>query len=159
MRGHAPGSPHRPESLTIRGGSGLSSRVVSGTVAPQAGWWLFVRRVLRRRCPQCGEGRLFRAFARLERDCSACGLVYRREQGAQTGAMYLTAAVNELFAVAVLLFLWFVVDWSVVQSLVVGLSVVLAFSVAFLPYSMALWVAIEYWTDVHNGESWTSPRP
>jgi uncharacterized protein (DUF983 family) len=121
--------------------------------------WAFVRRVLGRRCPQCADGELFATYARLRESCPVCGLVYRREQGAQTGAMYLTAAVNQLFAVAVMAAFWFFSDWGVAASLAVAVPVVLGFSVLFLPYSMALWVAVEYWTDVKNGERWVSPRP
>lgn len=128
------------------------------STTPTAPVWPLVRRVSSRRCPQCGEGHLFQSFTRLEDSCSVCGLVYRREQGAQTGSMYLTAAVNQAFAVVVLAVLWFFVDWSVPVSLAVGMSVVAVFSVFFLPYSMGLWVAIEYWTDVKNEESWVSPR-
>lgn len=39
-----------------------------------------LRRGLRKRCPHCGEGRLFSRWAHLER-CSICGLVYVRNPG------------------------------------------------------------------------------
>ena len=39
-----------------------------------------LRRGLRKRCPHCGEGRLFSGWAHLER-CSVCGLVYARNPG------------------------------------------------------------------------------
>ena len=37
-------------------------------------------RGLRRRCPHCGQGRLFSGWRHLER-CPACGLVYERNPG------------------------------------------------------------------------------
>jgi uncharacterized protein (DUF983 family) len=37
-------------------------------------------RGLRRRCPHCGEGRLFDGWRHLER-CTRCGLVYERNPG------------------------------------------------------------------------------
>jgi uncharacterized protein (DUF983 family) len=37
-------------------------------------------RGLRKRCPHCGEGRLFSGWSELER-CSVCGLVYGRNPG------------------------------------------------------------------------------
>ena len=119
---------------------------------------LLARRALAGHCPQCGEGRLFRAFARLAPTCSSCGLVFRREQGAQTGSMYLTAAVNQIFACLVFFAIWFATDWGVGRSLAVAIPAVLVFSVLFLPYSMSLWVAVEYWTDVKNEEEWARPR-
>jgi uncharacterized protein (DUF983 family) len=39
-----------------------------------------LRRGLRKRCPHCGEGRLFSGWSQLER-CSHCGLVFVRNPG------------------------------------------------------------------------------
>jgi len=39
-----------------------------------------LRRGLRKRCPHCGEGRLFSGWSFIER-CSACGLVFARNYG------------------------------------------------------------------------------
>ena len=39
-----------------------------------------LRRGLRKRCPHCGEGRLFAGWSHLER-CSVCGLVFVRNPG------------------------------------------------------------------------------
>ena len=39
-----------------------------------------LRRGLRKRCPHCGEGRLFSGWSHLER-CSICGLVFVRNPG------------------------------------------------------------------------------
>ena len=35
--------------------------------------WSAVKRGLRGRCPRCGEGKLFRAFLKVDDHCSACG--------------------------------------------------------------------------------------
>lgn len=128
---------------------------------PRTGWSaraLFTRRAWRHRCPQCGEGRLFRGYARLEAQCRVCGLVFRRESGSQTGSMYLCAAVTELFAAAVAIAMFLLTDWSVGFGFSVGAVCVLTFSFVFLPISMASWVAVEYAVDVSNGERWATPR-
>ena len=39
-----------------------------------------LRRGLRKRCPHCGEGRLFSGWSQVER-CSICGLVFVRNPG------------------------------------------------------------------------------
>src|SRR4051794_21460865 len=39
-----------------------------------------LRRGLHKRCPHCGEGRLFAGWSQLER-CSVCGLVFVRNPG------------------------------------------------------------------------------
>jgi uncharacterized protein (DUF983 family) len=125
-----------------------------------AGWRARAfRRALRRRCPQCGAGRLFRAYARLAPTCPACGLAFRREQGAATGSMYVSAAVTELFAATVALGLFWLTDWSVATGLAVGAPLVACFCYAFLPVAIAFWTAVEYATDVAGGEPGLAPRP
>jgi uncharacterized protein (DUF983 family) len=42
--------------------------------APSGRWLCALRRGLRRRCPACGEGRLFDGFLRPSPRCTACGL-------------------------------------------------------------------------------------
>lgn len=67
-----------------------------------------------------------------------------------TGQMYLSAAITELFAVLLIAVIWVGTDWSPMLSLAVSIPVVIVFSYAFLPKAMALWVAIEFLTDVGN---------
>ena len=38
--------------------------------------WTAMRRGFRCRCPRCGEGKLFRAFLKVDNNCSVCGLDY-----------------------------------------------------------------------------------
>lgn len=121
-------------------------------------WPLALRRVLQRRCPQCGRGRLFQSWARLCERCDVCGLVYRREPGGELGAMYLSASVNQAFAALVFLVIWLGTDWGLALSLAVGVPIVLAFCYAFLPWSMGLWTAVEYAHDVGSREWWARPR-
>jgi uncharacterized protein (DUF983 family) len=120
-----------------------------------AQWRSFVARAWRGRCPRCGKAPLFERAFRLHRDCVACGLVYRRESGAMTGQMYLSAAVTELLAAALALGIFFATDWSAATGLLVTLPIVAAFSYWFLPKAMALWVAVEFMTDLGNREPWS----
>lgn len=75
-----------------------------------------------------------------------------------TGSLYLSAAVTEVFAVAVVLVLQFGTDWSLAQRIGVGVPLVMGFCFFFLSYAMALWVAVEYQADLGNGETWAQPR-
>ena len=36
--------------------------------------WSALKRGFRGRCPRCGEGKLFRAFLKVDNNCSVCGL-------------------------------------------------------------------------------------
>jgi hypothetical protein len=72
--------------------------------------------------------------------------------------MYVSAAVTEVFAAAVALGLFLLTDWDVRTGLSVGVPLVLAFCYATLPVAMAFWAAVEYATDVSNGEPWARPE-
>ena len=136
------------------GGNGTGPRRASSLEI----WRVAFRRVVKSRCPQCGRGRLFKSWAKLCERCATCGLVYRREQGAELGAMYLSATVNQAFAALVFLIIWWGTDWGLGLSLGVGVPIVLGFCYAFLPWSMGLWTAVEYAHDVGNREWWARPR-
>ena len=115
-------------------------------------------RGLNLRCPQCAGRDLFRRYGRLRETCPECGLVLRREQGAQTGAMYLTAAVCQVFATVVTWAAWMLTDWGTWTFIGIAAPIVLLFCYLFLPRSQSIWVAVEYLTDAINKEEWVSPR-
>lgn len=87
-----------------------------------------------------------------------CGHAYRRESGASTGAMYVSAVVTQLFAAAVMVVLWMFTDWGTALGLSVAVPVVFVFCLAVLPPSIALWVGVEFLTDAANGEEWAQLR-
>jgi uncharacterized protein (DUF983 family) len=119
---------------------------------------LFLARAWRKRCPQCGQGELFARYAKLHERCAQCGLVYRREQGGMTGSMYLSAIVTEVFAALLVIVIFFGTDLETGASIAIALPILLLFAYWWLPRSIALWTAIEYATDVANGERWAQPR-
>jgi uncharacterized protein (DUF983 family) len=128
-----------------------------GQIDVQNGWSVFLsgrRRTWHNHCPQCGTGALFASRFGLVPECGECGLVYRREAGSQTGSMYLSAAITELFAAALCVGIFLLTDWSTAVSISIALPTVLLFSYWFLPKSMGLWVAVEYAADVSNREGW-----
>jgi uncharacterized protein (DUF983 family) len=116
------------------------------------GLWECLLRGARRRCPVCGRGRIFSGFLALRRDCPACRWVVEREPGTVTGSMYLVAIFTQIFAVALWLALQFT-DWSVGLQLALALPLLAVLSLLSLPVSKGLWVGLEYYTDVMQGET------
>lgn len=106
-----------------------------------------MRRAFLRRCPRCGLGELQESRFRLRTSCSVCGLCYRKEAGAMTGQMYLTAIITEIFTVLLVLAVFFLTDLDTLSSIALGLPLVVLFSYLVLPISMRIWVAVEYVTD------------
>lgn len=109
----------------------------------------------RRRCPRCAHDDLFATYFRLREACPRCGLVTRREAGAWTGQMYLSAAVTQVVAAVLMVAAFLLTDWPLLVSLSVLLPVVVGFCYWTLPRFMATWAAIEYLTDRANREEWT----
>jgi hypothetical protein len=72
--------------------------------------------------------------------------------------MYLTAVAGELFAVFLIGVAWWLFDWSTARFVLVLVPLVLAFTAAFLPLSQALWVGVEYATDLEGREPWAELR-
>ncbi|MEM7306375.1 MAG: DUF983 domain-containing protein [Planctomycetota bacterium] len=116
------------------------------------------RRALTLRCPRCGAGGVFERYGKLRQACADCGHRFRRESGANTGAMYVTAAVNQVFAALVILVVVLLTDWGLTTQLLVSVPIVVLFCAAFLPFSQTIWAAVEYATDSINGEAWAEDR-
>ena len=65
---------------------------------------VILRRGLRRRCPRCGEGPLFRRGISAHDRCSACGLVYQPDRGDTWLFMIITDRIPILFGIALVYF-------------------------------------------------------
>jgi uncharacterized protein (DUF983 family) len=90
-----------------------------------------LRRGLRKRCPHCGEGRLFSGWSYLER-CSICGLVFEPNPG---DAWALTIIGNRVPIAVMIVLIYFGVMRS---HRVLGLTMMVAL------------VAVGIWTTPHR---------
>lgn len=104
-----------------------------------------VARALLRRCPNCGEPRVFETWMRLTDECPTCALLYEREEGYWLGAiLFNTAATIGLFGFGMVV--WAVTTWPDPPwdvMLVAGIGFNLIAPIVFYPYSKTLWVAVE----------------
>jgi uncharacterized protein (DUF983 family) len=57
---------------------------------------------LKPRCPRCGQGRLFRGFLHLERECTSCGLSYDFADSGDGPAIFIMLIVGFLIVAAAL---------------------------------------------------------
>ena len=113
---------------------------------PEAGTFRVLMRGLRKRCPRCGDRRVFETFFRLKPRCPVCDLRFEREEGGFLGAM----ALNYLVAIG----FWLVVMVvgialtipvvPVAPLLAMSVGVLAAVPVWFYPRSKTLWAAIEF---------------
>jgi uncharacterized protein (DUF983 family) len=117
-----------------------------------------LRRGLRKRCPHCGEGRLFSGWSFLER-CSICGLVFTRNPG-DTWAFTILGDRLPLGAMIALIY------FGVVRShRVLGVTMLVALAVLAIVTAHNRWgagIALHYlsrvfWPD--PADPVPSPRP
>src|SRR5437867_4064939 len=103
-------------------------------------------RGLLRRCPRCGQGKLFLGWFTLRERCQRCDLRLQREEGGFLGAMVINYAVTMVAWVA-LLVAWLVVDLPdvrVAPLLLTSFAVILLVPTLFYPFSKTIWAAVEY---------------
>ena len=83
--------------------------------------WLGVRRGLAHRCPECGKGRLYRDYLKVDDFCEACGHALG-EYHADDGPAYITILLTGHLVVAPLLLFPFIWQWpaQVVLPLTLG---------------------------------------
>ena len=88
--------------------------------------------ILLQRCPRCLKGRVFHGLAGMNRECPACGLVFEREPGYFTGAMY----ASYFFGMATSMPVW-------MTMLLVGVNPILIVAEAAIQLALTgpfLWV-------------------
>ena len=71
--------------------------------------WRAMRRGLRGRCPRCGQGKLFRAFLKVDNNCSVCGLDYTPHRADDLPAYLVIVIVGHILVPVIL---WIETDYA-----------------------------------------------
>jgi uncharacterized protein (DUF983 family) len=71
--------------------------------------WTAMKRGFRGRCPRCGEGKLFRAFLKVDNNCSACGLDFTPHRADDLPAYLVIVIVGHILVPVIL---WIETDYS-----------------------------------------------
>ena len=71
--------------------------------------WAALKRGLRGRCPRCGEGKLFRAFLKVDDHCSACGQDFTPHRADDLPAYLVIVIVGHII---VPMILWIETDYA-----------------------------------------------
>jgi uncharacterized protein (DUF983 family) len=71
--------------------------------------WSAIRRGLRGRCPRCGQGKLFRAFLKVDNNCSVCGLDYTPHRADDLPAYLVIVIVGHILVPVIL---WIETDYA-----------------------------------------------
>lgn len=102
-------------------------------------------RALAKRCPRCGERRIFHGWFDLPERCPRCRLSFDRGDGFWLGSMAINLGATELvfgvFALSVMISTWPGVPWALLTVLAVLLNGIVP--VVFYPWSKTIFLAID----------------
>ena len=104
---------------------------------------------VRRRCPRCGDGRLFRRWLKLRETCPKCGLRYLLNQGDPWAFLLV---VDRLFLLVLIVIIYFKLWPRSLPGVIAVFTGVLAAFVATMPHRYGLCIAIDYWTRSRWGD-------
>jgi uncharacterized protein (DUF983 family) len=100
-----------------------------------------LRRGLRKRCPHCGEGPLFKGWADTLETCPACGLIYERNPG---DTWFYTIVGDRLPVAAAIVVVYFgVFRWN----LILGTILLVALGISIFTTAPNRWgagIALHY---------------
>ncbi len=110
----------------------------------RSAWWA-IRHL---RCPRCRDGRVFEARFAMNADCPVCGLVFEREPGYFTGAMYVSYALGIPIVAGLTLLAYLAFPtWRLWQLVLLAWLGLLPLVPAVYHYSRVLWIHFDRYFD------------
>lgn len=109
----------------------------------RAAFW----RILRLRCPACGQSSIVRSPFRIREFCPECGALFKREEGFFVGAILVnTIATEAIILLAYLLSLTMLqTDFQTVLIVLFGLAIF--FPVIFYHHSWSIWLTLDHFIE------------
>ena len=111
--------------------------------------WTAMKRGFRGRCPRCGQGKLFRAFLKVDNSCSVCGLDYTPHRADDLPAYLVIVIVGHIL---VPMILWIETEYApaVWLQLSIYLPVTLIASLALLQPVKGAVVGVQWALRMHG---------
>ena len=105
---------------------------------------LTLGRCLKLRCPACGHAGVFEKPFNLKTRCTACGVIFKREEGFFVGAIMANVVATEVVILIVYFLCLFLTNLDE-QKMLTGLFVVgITFPLAFYHHSWSLWLGLDH---------------
>lgn len=104
-----------------------------------------LRNGIRKKCPVCGQGKLFRRWSKILEQCPRCHLQFDRIEGHSLGALGLNtiATVIVLFVTVTVSVVLTIPTIPVLPLVSLCLGVAIVMPILFAPFSWTLWTAID----------------
>ena len=118
------------------------------TSSPSVGAGL--ARGLSRRCPACGQGRLFRGYLKVEETCPSCGNV-NGQYRADDGPAYFTILIVGHLVLAPMLCFGFILSWPVQVLVPLVLGFLAVVTLTLLPFVKGAFIGVQWATKTPKG--------
>ncbi len=113
-----------------------------------------VGRSVRRRCPYCGGGHIYRNLMALKDTCPTCGIPFEREEGYFVGTYAVNLVAALVLGMVTVVSVLALTDLSVLQIQIIGVAVAIALPILGYPLSAALWMALDLVLDPPERTPW-----
>lgn len=110
-------------------------------------FFTLIGRALRLRCPICGEGKLFRSWFIMHKQCPHCGVTFEREPGFFLGSIYINYGITALIVTVAYPALLFNGILDKTTLLIGALIFTVAFPALVFPWARSLWMGFDQWRD------------
>jgi uncharacterized protein (DUF983 family) len=102
-------------------------------------WWC-----LKLRCPACGRSSIVERPFHIKERCSACGVIFKREEGFFVGAIMANVVTTEFLILVVYFSCLLLTSLNDQTMLTVLFIVAVSFPLAFYHYSWSLWLGLDH---------------
>ena len=101
-------------------------------------------RCLKLQCPVCGRASIVERPFNLKHTCSACGVIFKREEGFFVGAIMANVVATEAFILLAYFACLLLTNFSDNVVLTILFVVGVSFPLAFYHHSWALWLGMDH---------------
>jgi uncharacterized protein (DUF983 family) len=107
--------------------------------------WRVLFRGLTKRCPACGQRKLFRRWFKIAERCSRCGLVFEREEGAFLGSLAINYGVTGASAIVFLIVMLARTLPDPPLGIILGgaMGITIVVPLLVYPFAKTTWAAID----------------
>ena len=99
---------------------------------------------LKLRCPACGEASIVQRPFNLKHHCTACGVIFKREEGFFVGAIMANVVATEVVILVVYFSCLLFTNFDERLTLTILFTVGVTFPLAFYHHSWALWLGMDH---------------
>ena len=101
-------------------------------------------RSLKLRCPACGGSSIVQRPFNLKQGCTACGVIFKREEGFFVGAIMANVVATEIFILVIYFTLLLVAGFSDRLTFSILFAAAVAFPLLFYHHGWSFWLALDH---------------